>query len=84
MVGAAAPDSQHCPLPRGSLAHTPHSSHREDSPRLYFAAMVLLYHQPCRMTAESGTPARVRPTRPAWLETAPVYSYRLEITPPRS
>ena len=32
MLGAAAPDSQHCRRPVGSLAHTPHSSHRADSP----------------------------------------------------
>ena len=27
-VGAVAPDSQHCRRPEGSLAHTPHSTHR--------------------------------------------------------
>ena len=43
---------------------------------MYFAAPALLYHRSCRMIAESGTPTRVRPTRPAWLETAPpVYSH---------
>ena len=30
----------------------------------------LLDRPPCRMIAESGTPARVRPTGLAWLETA--------------
>ena len=25
--GGAVPDSQHCHHPKGSLAHTPHSSH---------------------------------------------------------
>ena len=74
MLGAAAPDSQHCRRPVGSLAHTPHSSHRADSPatspRVYFATMVLLYHRPCCMIAESGMRARVGLTRPPWLETA--------------
>ena len=57
--------------PVGSLAHTPSSSHRADSPatspRVYFATMVLLYHRPCRMIAESGMRARVGLTRPPWL-----------------
>ena len=66
-LGAAIPGSQHRHLPEGSPAHTPHSSHRADSPRVYFAAIVLLHHRPCRMTAESGAPARVRPTRRPWL-----------------
>ena len=70
MLGAAAPDSQHCQRPKGSLAHTPHSSQRADSPRVYSATMVLLDHPPCHMIAESGTPARVRPTGSTWLETA--------------
>ena len=69
-VGAAAPDSQHCRRPVGSLAHSPHSSHRAASPQMYITTMVLLHHRPCRMIAESGTPARARATRPAWLETA--------------
>ena len=46
------------------------AAHRADSPRVYFATMALLYHRPGHMIAESGTPARVRPTRPTWLETA--------------
>ena len=37
---------------------------------MYFATMALLYHRPGHMIAESGTPARVRPTRSRWLETA--------------
>ena len=76
-VGRGSPDSQHCRRPKVSLAHTPHSSHQADSPadspREYSATMVPLYHRPYRMIAESGTPARVRPTRPPWLEN-PVYS----------
>ena len=31
-LGAAIPGSQHRHLPEGSPAHTPHSSHRADSP----------------------------------------------------
>ena len=34
------------------------AAHRTDLPRVYFAAMVLLYHRPRRMIAESGTPAQ--------------------------
>ena len=49
--------------PKGSLAHTHHSSHRAASPRVYFATMSLLYDRPYRMIAESGMPARVRPVR---------------------
>ena len=60
-------DCQHCHRPKGSLAHTPHSSQRADSPRVYFATMALLYHRPCHMIAESGAPARARATRPSWL-----------------
>ena len=67
---AAVPDSQHSHRLEGSLAHTPHSSHRADSPRVYSATMVLLYHRPCHMTAKSGTSALVRLTRSRWLETA--------------
>ena len=48
-------------------AHAPHSSHRADSPRVYVAALTLLYHRPRLMIAESGTPARVRPTGSTWL-----------------
>ena len=51
-------------------AHAPHSSHRADSPRVYVAALTLLYHRPRLMITESGTPARVRPTQSRWLETA--------------
>ena len=70
--GGAVPDSQHCHHLKGSLAHTPHSSHWGCARGL--ALGVLCYHcaahRPCHMTTESGTPARVRPTRPPWLETA--------------
>ena len=45
--GVAVADCRHCHLPEGSSAHTPHSSHRADSPRVYFATMVLLDHRPC-------------------------------------
>ena len=55
------------PPPKGSLAGTPHSGDRPDSLWVYFATLVLLYHRSCRMIAESGTPARVRPTRLTWL-----------------
>ena len=64
--------------PKGSLAHSPHSSHRADSPRVYFATMVLLYHRPCHMTAKSGTSAMAtapgqggckQPFFQPWLET---------------
>ena len=79
MLGAAAPDSQHCRRPVGSLAHTPSSSHRADSPanspRVYFATLALLYHWPCHMITEHGTPAYVRLTRRPWLETGPVFSH---------
>ena len=44
--------------PKGSLAHTPHSIQRADSPRVYFATMALLYHRPCHMIAEPGAPAQ--------------------------
>ncbi len=43
------------------------AAHRADSPRVYFAAMVLLYHRPRRMIAEPGAPVRVRPTKSPWL-----------------
>ena len=60
--------------PRGSLAHTPHSSHRADSPadspRVYFAAMAQLDHRASCMTAESGGLALASPSRWPWLETA--------------
>ena len=46
------------------------AAHQADSPRVYFAAMVLLYHRPRRMIAEPGAPVRVRPTKSPWLETA--------------
>ena len=52
-------DSQHWHRPKGLLAQTPHSSHRVASPadsrRVHFAILVLLYHRPCHMIAESGT-----------------------------
>ena len=74
MLGTAVPDSQHWHRPRGSLAHTPHSSHRAnspaDSPRVYFAAMAQLDHRASCMTAESGGPPRASPSRWPWLETA--------------
>ena len=35
-----------------------------------FATMVLLDRPPCRMIAESGSLARIRPTQSTWLETA--------------
>ena len=52
------------PVPVSSTepAHSPHSSRR-----VYIATMVLLYHRPCNMIAESGTPALVRLTRSRWL-----------------
>ena len=53
--------------PKGSLAHSPHSSHRAASPQMYITTMVLLHQRPCRMIAESGTPARAKATRPPWL-----------------
>ena len=55
MLGAAVLGRQHCHLPEGSPAHTPHSSHRADSPRVYIATMVLLYHLPRHMIAKSRT-----------------------------
>ncbi len=37
------------------------------SPRVYSATMVLLYHPPCRMIAESGTPTQATPpSRGGW------------------
>ena len=67
---AAVPDCQYCYRPKGSLAHTHHSSHRAASPQVYLATMALLNHRPYRMIAEYGTPARVGPTQSRWLETA--------------
>ena len=76
MLGSAVPDSQHCHRPKGSLAHTPHSTHQADSPAdsplEYPATTVPLYHRPYRMIAESGTSARVRPTWSPRLETSPL------------
>ena len=47
MSAAAVRGSQHCRRPVGSLAHTPSSSHRADSPanspRVYFGTLALLY-----------------------------------------
>ena len=63
---AAAPDWQHCQLPKGWLAHTPHSSHRADSPRVYLAALALSYHRPCRMIAGPGQ------THPATMAREPL------------
>ena len=68
-LGAAVPDSQHCHRPEGPPAHTPHSNHREDSPRVFIAPLPLLCHRARRMIAESGAPARARPTRLRWRET---------------
>ena len=67
-LGAAVPDSQHCHRPEGTPAHTPHSNRREDSPRVFIAPLPLLCHRARRMIAESGAPARARPTRPRWRE----------------
>ena len=67
ILGTAGPDDLHCYHPKGSLAHTSHSSHRAASRRVYCATLVLTYHRPCRMIAESGTPARARAIRPPWL-----------------
>ena len=65
--GAAIPGRQHCHLPEGSPAHTSHSSDWADSPEVYFADMVLLYHRHCHMIAESRTsgPATA-PGRDGW------------------
>ena len=73
-VGRGNPRQSALPPPQRLLPHTTHFGHRADSPvdssRVHFATLALQHHRPCRMTAESGTPARVNPTRPAWLETA--------------
>ena len=71
--GGAVPDSQQCHHPKGSLAHTPHSSYWGCARGL--ALGVLCYH--CA-TAPSALPRGrrvrkrqpVRSTRPTWLETA--------------
>ena len=69
--------------PKGSLAHTPHSSQRADSPRVYFATMVLLYHRPCHITAKSGTSAQATaPGQGGWKQ--PCLRPRLGIPPCRS
>ena len=66
MLGAVVPDSQHCRRPKGWLAHTPHSSHRADSPQVYLAAPALRYHRPCRMIAGPGQ------THPATMAREPL------------
>ncbi len=53
------------PVSSTELARGPHSSHR-----VYNATIVLLYHRPRLMIAESGTQTRARPTRSRRLETA--------------
>ena len=58
---AAVPDCQYCYRPKGSLAHTHHSSPRAASPQVYLATMALLGQRPCLMIAESGAPARATP-----------------------
>ena len=53
-VGRGSLGQSALPPPKGWLAHTPHSSHRADSPRVYLAALALPYHRPCRMIAGPG------------------------------
>ena len=53
-VGGGSTGQSALPPPKGWLAHTPHSSHRADSPRVYLAALALRYHRPCRMIAGPG------------------------------
>ena len=76
--GGAVPDSQHCHHPKGSLAHTPHSSHWGCARGL--ALGVLCYH--CA-AAPSALPhdRRVRNASPGQAHPAdmagnsPVYSH---------
>ena len=72
--GESSPGQPALPPLQKIPAHTSHFGHWADSPvdssRVHFATLALQHHRPCRMTAESGTPARVKPTRAAWLETA--------------
>ena len=65
-VGRSSPGQSALPRPKGWLAHTPHSSHRADSPRVYLAALVLPYHRPRRMIAGPGR------TRPATMAREPL------------
>ena len=53
--GVAVPNGQHCTAPKDRWLILAHSSHQADSPRTYFVTLAL--------TAESGRPARVRPTQ---------------------
>ena len=59
--GAAIPVSQHCHHPKDCWLIPTHFSQRADSPRVYCATLTLLYHWPCRMIAESGTPTPATP-----------------------
>ena len=76
--GGVVPDSQHCHHPKGSLAHTPHSSHWGCARGL--ALGVLCYH--CA-AAPSALPRghRVRNASPGQIHTSdmagnsPVYSH---------
>ena len=65
-VGRGSPGQSALPPPKGWLAHTPHSSHRADSPRVYLAALALPYHRPCRMIAGPGR------THPATMAREPL------------
>ena len=53
-VGGGSTGQSALPPPQWVLAHTPHSSHRADPPRVYLAAPALRYHRPCRMIAGPG------------------------------
>ena len=85
--GGAVPDSQHCHHPKGSLAHTPHSSHWGCARGL--ALGVLCYH--CA-AAPSALPhdRRVRNASPGQAHPAsmagnsPVYSHGCKPPPPVS
>ena len=67
-VGRGNPRQSALPPLQKIPAHTSHFGHRAGSPvdssRVHFATLALQHHRPCRMTAEPGTPARVKPTRP--------------------
>ena len=65
-VGRGSPGQSALPPPKGWLAHTPHSSHRADSPRVYLAALALPYRRPCRMIAGPGR------THPATMAREPL------------
>ena len=81
-VGGGSPGQSALPPPKGSLAHTSHSSHRASLPRVCFATLEPLYYRPCRITVESGTLTPGQPHPVEMAGNSPVYSHGCKFIPP--